>query len=229
MSSNQIRTQIIQAIDILIENQENQEKANQILNSLYHKFSEEDQYFYLDSIVFMPFVQLARTSYFQRETSSLLHIKKQLLGEHLYTNIYAYKHNFSDILSENTSKTYQTLKKFLTMRLDLTEMFSHVDEFSQDYQDIRSELITSCDDLLPNTLPNLLVINAVESLIKVSYIRSEEFDIIDRFSSTAPTSSVENLKLYLAYIEHLVQKIEGEEVLFVDVHLLSSGFVVNLR
>jgi len=60
---------------------------------------------------------------------------------------------------------------------------------------------------------------------------SEYIDMEDPFdiSTFYSIPDMEAVGPHLKYVESILQKLEGKAILFVDVHLLPRGFVINLR
>jgi len=232
LQKSQVRYEIAQAIEMLLAQPERSEEANRILRAFHHRFHEKEHILSLDSIVFGGLVHEALSSEAQREPSILSVLRDELMGHIPYRNTYALKHNFAELLYGDALEAYQKLKEIFAIVAGRVGTPMTLQDMSEEYKDLGESLYELCyEKLQTHTIAELLVAQGCHVLLTLPDDGSEYIDLKDPFyfSTIYSISGMEAVGPHLKYVESILQKLEGKAILFVDVHLLPRGFVINLR
>ncbi len=231
---SQVRYKVVQAIDVSLEQPDQKEETNQILRTTYQEFIESP--FSLDSIVFGSIVHKALGTVAQEDEKVLRILRDKLLGQVPSRNTYALKYNFVELLQGEAYEAYEKLRSLLPLiadRVGASDIPSHESAESEAYEDLGESLYELCYEKMQTcTIADLLVAQGCQVLLSLPDDGSEYFDITSdksSYSSIYPVSSIEAVDVHLKYVEGILERLEGKAVLFVDVHLLPEGFVLNLR
>lgn len=225
-----VRDEIVRIIDILLNQPDQSKEANRLLHSLHQYFLEKEHIFSLDSIVYYPFIQLVGSPEFQKDRTALSVFKDQLLGQIPYWNTYALKYNFVELLQGDAVEAYQKLRQLLTIFTKRLNKLDPIQDISENYEDLLDRLDDLCYKRLhPYTLAEFLVAQGCHILLKLPRGESEYFDTLDVFEGIYPVSTIESVNNHLKFVEDILQKLQGEIVLFIDVHILPNGFVLSSR
>lgn len=223
-----IHDEIIHAIDILLEQPNQQQEANRILESLFNHFHEKEHIFSLSSIVYGRFIQIVKAPEFQTNHAALSIFKNQLLGQTPYWATYALKYDFVGLLQGDFLQAYQKLEELLTIFAErLGNPRRNIPTIPEDLTEILHDLCY--EQLRPYTIAELLVAHGCHILLSLPDDGNESYDILNVFGSIYPVSSIETVDTHLKYVRDILQKLQGKKVLFVDVHILPEGFVINFR
>ena len=230
VTENKTRNTIVWAIESLLEHPNQKEDVNQVLALLRHKLSEEKNLFSFDSIVFGPFLSQVLSSEVQLEPETMIILKDELIGKTPYWNTYALKYDFTKLLYGDTLEAYQRLKEFLNLLVSYLNTNGVLEDIVERYEDLLEVLYEFCyGKLQSNTIAELLLGQSCHILLSLPHPILSYFDVQDVFSSIYPISDMEKTNNQLGHVQGLLQKLEGKIVLFVDVHLLTDGFILNLR
>lgn len=230
MLQSTVRYKIIQAIELFLNQPDSKKIACQILDAIRQEFL--NNIFALDSVVFGGIVEDARSLLLCGEIDSLHALRDELMGQIPSRNSYALKYNFVELLGQESYETYRKLTKLLQIISQRIDVSMTSREEIENYEDLRESLYVSCyEKMQVCTLADLLVAQGCHILLLLPDNGAMYFDIADSaFSSIyPPVYSQEAIEPHLTYVKSLLQKLEGKAALFVDIHLLPEGFVLNLR
>lgn len=227
-----VRQKILKSINVLIHHVREEEvnQALTCLQSLEHHFTSD--LFSVNSVVFRGFVGMALDSATLSERVVLDQLKKELLGVVPSLNTYAIKHSFVHLLDCESQQAYLLLRQLYAL---LTSNYGSQpeDETLEEEDELREQLHDLCSEkIVATTIPQLLVTHTAQAILSLPYDYAETFDLMDEevgFSTILPVSSQESLQEHLEYIGNMLKKIEGKKTLFIDIHILPEGFVLNLR
>jgi hypothetical protein len=230
----QLRRELIRALEMLLAQPSQREEANQVLHTLELEFFEETRKHVvsLDHIVFGSFVSAATSGEVQSDPSVLSALRDELIGRVPYRSTCALKCNLVESLHGDAFEAYCKLKKLLAVVTDRVGTPMTLEDMSEEYTDFRESLYELCyEKLQTHTIAELLVAQGCHVLMTLPDDGSEYIDMEDPFdiSTFYSIPDMEAVGPHLKYVESILQKLEGKAILFVDVHLLPSGFVINLR
>jgi hypothetical protein len=225
----QLRKTILNAVDTLLNKPEHANNALAVVNRLYQDFIRDRQNaFSVERVVYGSFLHELLDSDVQRERICLQIIQDQLLGIQPYIHTYALKYRFIDLLEGESLVAYNELVRLFDMFIQ--KIHNPGQEEPADYEDLREILYLRYQQIHAKTVPELLVIQACHILLSLPD-NTKTFDAMEFFSGIYPTPSmVVTVDSQLDYVRGFLNKLLGEEVLFVDVHLLpNENFMINLR
>jgi hypothetical protein len=219
---------ILDAVDTLLNKPEDVPNTLAVVNRLYYGFIRDRQNaFSIESVIYGSFLHELLDSDVQRERICLQIIRDQLLGTQPYTHTYALKYRFIDLLEGESLAAYNELVRLFDMFTQ--KIHDPGQEKPADYADLGEILYLRYQQIHAKTVPELLVIQACHILLSLPD-NTKTFDAMEFFSSIYPTSSMVTVDSQLDYVRGFLNKLLGEEVLFVDVHLLpNENFMINLR
>lgn len=233
-ATQQIRSQILRAVELLINhpNTTEAEQANQTLASLWSKFSEKEQIYSLESLVFNIFVQDIKNSGTQSHRDELIRLRDELSGTASHWHSYAIRNDFTKSMTDSIMKTHNILQvAFAEYKRVLLK--NALDENLDIIGELLEELHSSCYQNQPaNFLVDLLVFQACHTLLTLPVPPQKSVNIYNsesRWGSFGNGSAIVNVEDQINYIGDILQKIKGELVVFVDIHMLSEGFVFSVR
>lgn len=232
--TNDIRNNILNAFDIILSRSGVMEPIPSPFNELVKTIEAQlDTYgnFTLTRIAYGYFVSFVTSSGMQIDPDALLHAKNQLLGKIPYWNTYLINHNLASLLKEESLKLYEQI----ILLMDMLKQTHKIG--SNEYKQLRNSVEEICYLVQVNTLAELLVAHLANIL---SRLPDQELAVYDpmgihklpyrlRYSSIRPKESTVSVWEQLRYCESMLQKLKGEEILFVDVHLTMDGYLINLR
>lgn len=230
----QTRSQILRAVELLINhpNTIEAEQANQTLTSLWSKFSEKEQIYSIESLVFNIFVQDIKNSGTQAHRDELIRLRDELLGTASHWHSYAIRSDFTKSMTDSTIKTHNILQ-VVFVEYKRVLLGNALDENLDIIGELLEELHLSCYQNQPaNFLVELLVFQACHTLLTLPIPPQKIVNIHDgesRWGSFGTGSAIVNVEDQINYVGDILRKIKGELVVFVDVHMLSEGFVLNVR
>ena len=225
-----IRDEIVRAIDILVEQPNQRQEANHIMRQLSGHFQEKGHIFSLNSIVYGYFIRIVKAPEFQTDYTALSTFKSQLLGQAPYWATYALKYNFVELLQGEFLQSYRKLQQLLTILADRLNEKDLGQQGLESYENVREMLYESCyEHLKPYTIAELLVAHGCHILLSLPDDGNEYFDTLNTFGGIYPVSNIEAVDKHLNQVKDLLRKLQGDAVVFVDVHILSEGFVINWR
>lgn len=219
-----IHQQIVNSIDVMANGASLEQKnlAVRTLCALKRRFLGQD-IFSIDSLVFGGFVQTALSTDISSDQMALKQLRDELLGIAPSWNTYAIKHNFVNLLQGDGLQAYRLVKELYHLLSTRRRNLAQEERLTDELYELCYEKIT------PQTIAELLVTNGCQVLLALPYGFPEEFDLLDNFSSIYPIASPLMLQEHLDYLAGILEKIEGNRTLFIDIHILRSGFNLNLR
>lgn len=230
---HQTRSQILTVAEILINypSTPKAEDATQILTSLWSKFLEKEKIYSIDSLVFNIFVQDFKNPNTQAHRDELIRLRDELSGKTSHWHSYAIKNNLTESMSDSIKTIYGILQNAFK---EYKKILEH--EFDKDIDilgEFLEELHLSCYQKQPaESLGELLVFQACHMLLMLPVPPRKIIGICDEeskwgnFGNDSTTVSIED---QINHIGYLLQKIKGELVVFVDVHIVSEGFLFSAR
>ncbi|MSP14204.1 MAG: hypothetical protein EXR62_14770 [Chloroflexi bacterium] len=78
------------------------------------------------------------------------------------------------------------------------------------------------------TVAELLVTYGCHLLLALPDDGSEYMNVMESFDDFTPPT-LEPISIHLSYIDSILQKIQGKAVLYMDIHILREGFLLNTR
>ncbi len=227
------RAQLLQAINTLLSEPAQKDVTLATLTELYEKFLEPENAFSIASLVFGGLVNEVRSRYAQIDHSILLLRRDQLEGKIPHRISFALKYNFSVLLHRPAQEAYELLGVLLNRYKQMLEQPGQGKSSTDALDDQFEALHQLCYFILvADQLPELLVAEGAHLLLSLPDPPSPTFNLAGdtaAFSTIFPVESVENTQVQLDYIESLMRKLQGHETLFVDIHLLSEGYLMNIR
>lgn len=232
-----IRSLLLEALDLLIDSSDSLQtnKAVNILSPLLSRFTAKEQLYSIESLVFGIFVKDINSPSTQANKEDLLILRDELLGRNPHWHSYAIKDDFAKSMNDLTVRTYKNLCssiELFRMALSTNTIYPQHD-VSSNLDDLLEDLHSLCyHDMIVSSLSDLIVSQAGHIILSLPTPPKKTFDILDpssRWGTFGLASSIEKTETQLDYVESLIQKIEGRSVLFVDIHIHSEGFVINLR
>lgn len=172
-------------------------------------------------------------------------VHEELHGQKSAWSTQYIKRNLVPYLQDDGRETYRTIQDVIKLReshtteagiADLTE--------NEEYSDAIEKLLTLYDERLPpKTLPELLVAHIANLIVQLPDEPADEILLADDFSGVnaitpdrrpgvtdcIDTEITDSLSKRLSYVKDLIAKLEGQEVLYVDINFLPGGYVINLR
>lgn len=231
--NSQVRCEIQQALETLLHRPGEREEAIEALEAFENKFSEDA--FSLEALVFGGIVQEALSEPAPDEPEWISALIDGLAGRTHYANAYALQYNLVRLLKDEALEAYQKLKTMLSIVAGRMGTPIKWEDESEAYKDLTESLFELCYERMScDTIADFLVVQGCHVLFSVPDDGSECFDVREEwhgFSTIFPADLPAKLPIqpHLDYVEGILRKLEGEEVLFVDVHILPEGFVITLR
>lgn len=226
-----VRCKLLRALDLLIEPSSNSaiDEAFKILSILSNQFSGKEQLYSIESLVFNVFINNIQHPYTQARKENLLILREELLGLRPHWHSYVAKNNFTKDMTDLASKAYFNLKS--SLKLYTKEQLSNDDINNID--NLIEELHLLCNhDILISSLSDLIISQASHVFLSLPFPPQKTIDLLDfagNWGTLGSVSGIEQIETQIAYIESLLQKLEGKLAIFVDVYTHSEGFTVNLR
>lgn len=223
-----LRPIILNTIDSILMNAEHKESDIASLNNIYDHLHETQNAFLIDNIVFGHFIHLLTDNEVKRDTKLLQTIKDQLSGEKPYIQTYALRYPFVELLSGEIMDAYQELLSmydYVTRKVNN----SKVEEIPKNYSELRENLFLRYGRIKAKVIPDLLVIQACHTLLSLPDDQ-RSFDVMDVFSSIYPKPTITAIETQLSYVQGILNKLLGDEVLYIEVCILPDGnYMINLR
>ncbi len=105
----------------------------------------------------------------------------------------------------------------------------NVEEIPENYDDLREDLFLLYRRLKARSIADLLVIQACHILFSIPDDK-QSFDVTECFGGIRTRPSITTIDQHLSYIKSLLDKLLGDEVLYVDTSFLpDANYMVNLR
>lgn len=232
---NQIRDLLIKAIDALLSEPPLTEEYETCMETINNRLFWREQIFTLDHIAFGAIAQRVYSKEFRATKSELLMHKNRLLGERNRWSSYALKHKFLDLLEVDELETYAGIKQVLGILK--SSMSQSNPEITDEYKEKHGYIHEYTHRERPIvTLPQLLLSYVGNVLLHLPADGAASFDVFGRDKKGAsfgtlmpPASSIETLDTHIQYVEGMMNKLEGNAVLFVDVAFTPEGYIMNLR
>lgn len=232
--NSDLRKDIVGAFDILLSRQDISltlpETFNSLMKTLEARLSAYGDFSVLQ-FVYGYFVSFAKSPDMQIDHKALLHTKRQLLGKEPYWNTYLINHDLAKLLAGEGLRVYQEIL-LLIDKMNQTGN-TNLDECRQ----LKKAVEKNGYLIYVNTLPELLVAHLANILGRLPNQDPAVYDPLGvhelpyrlRYSSIRPKESTVSVQAQLDYCVGMLRKLAGEEILFVDVHLMSDGYLINLR
>lgn len=230
--TTELRNTLIKIIEMLLNYPEKVKFAKQTLANLEHELLTPRNLISIEKIVFGSTISALNDEEVQLDSNSLTAIKNDLLGTVPYKHTYALKYNFVELLDEVSLEIYQKSKHLLNIIIARINNEPIINNISEEYTNFYESLYDlSYDKLQIKTIADLLVSQISHLLLCLPDDGTEYIDMADppRYSTIYSILDKEPILPHLDYINLLLKKLEGEVILFVDVHILKEGFAINLR
>lgn len=229
----QTRSQILKAAEMLINypSTPKVEEATQILTSLWSQFLEKEKIYSIDSLVFNIFVQDFKNLSTQAHRDELIRLRDELSGKASHWHSYAIKNDLTESMSDSIKTIYGILHGTFKEYKKILE--NDLDEDSDILGELLEDLHLSCYQKQPaESLVELLVFQACHMLLMLPVPPRKIIDVYDeesKWGSFGNGSTTINIEDQINHIGYLLQKIKGELAVFVDVHIVSEGFLFSVR
>ena len=158
----------------------------------------------------------------------------ELIGERPYYKSYVFFDDLRDLLNETSFTHYQLLKELTIayrQRIDSLVVASTNDEIIRDQQlDQLHELTYEIS--APSNLPEFAIRVASHTLCLLPEPPARSFNLQDSassFSTILPANRKIETVSTIEYIDNLLKKIQGEEPIYVDICISSSGNLITIR
>lgn len=230
-----IRTQILEAIDMLI-NKTHVEEANNILERLNQDLREKTRIFSFDSLFFGSSIAAALDEEFQSQTTSLIQIRDEVSGQRPFWNTYALQYNFTEFFGAEMLQAFNNMIEFL----DVIEYPAKRSEQRDHFRDLHEQLYEFIDEILKPTqlselLLGLLIHEAMQLPIFGPSDTGDTFDIADSdinwgFSLIwPPRTMIETYTKHTQHFRKLIRQIKGNEILYATIVISGPYSSINIR
>jgi hypothetical protein len=225
---NRLRTIILDSINAILTNSANKDDVIARLGDVYKNTLEIQNAFLIENIVFGQYIHLLLDNDVTNDPKQLQTIRDELLGQQPCFHTYALRYSFIELLDREFLMAYQGL---LSM-CDFVEQKAKnikVEEIPENYDDLRENLFLLYKRLKAGSIADVLVIQACHILFSIPDDK-QSFNITEWFGSIRTRPSITTIDQQLSYIKSLLNKLIGDDVLYVDTSILpDTNFMINLR
>jgi hypothetical protein len=198
------------------------------LHGIYSPLIEIQNAFLIENIVYGKYIQCLFDDDVTNDVRQLQLIRDELLGQDFVIHTYALRYPFIELLEGEFLTIYQGL---LSM-YDFVDRKAHnfnIEEIPTNYDDLREDLFLLSERLKPRSIADLLVLQSCNILFSIPDDK-QSFDVTEWFSSIRTGPIITPIDQHLSYIKSLLDKLLGEDVLYVDTSFLpDANYMINLR
>lgn len=223
-----LRTIILDAVDSMLLNSTDKKNVIASINDVYRQLLEVQNAFLIERIVYGHFIHLLTDSEVQSSIKWLQSIKEQLSGQQLHIHTYVLRYPFVQLLEGETLEVYQGLLKLYNIVVQKVNNLK-LDEIPEDYEEFRENVFLLYGGIKAKSVADLLVIQACHTLFSIPDDQ-RSFDVTEVFGSIYPTPTITTIDTHFSYIQGILNKLLGNEVLYVEVCILpDANYMINLR
>jgi hypothetical protein len=229
------RNTIFRALEMLID-ETNIEEANAILRSLKTQYHKALPIFSLDSLFFGGLITAALDDEFQSQKESLIQIRDELTGKQPYWKTYALKYDFVRLFGPEMHKAFQQIIELVEMVEEPEQRLENRERFEDLHEYLHAFLF---EILVPTHLTEMLLGLLIHAALVLPIWRPSEvgdiFDVANSDTSGSfcliwPPETLEDTYLnHTRYLRSLIQKIKGQEILYVDLTIVPNHSMLNIR
>jgi hypothetical protein len=233
LANDSIRSQILQALDMLISETSIAE-ANTALRHLRAEFTGRETAFSLNRIIFSGFVSAALDSEYQSHKQMLIELREELIGSRPNWKTYALKFNFAGMFTPTLLEAFNKIQEFIPLLEDKTGQIEHEPRFKMLHQHLHKFIY---EKLIPQNAGELLLSLLIHAALVLPVWRLSQRDTFDvaaydggSFSLILPPETMpDTYNRHIQYMQALISKLNGEDIVFVDVNIIGDLITLNTR
>jgi hypothetical protein len=229
-----IYAEVRQAISKLLNNAPAQrQEAIHSLLTLKELLLKREYAFDIECLAYGGIITLALDSEVQANSQILVELQNQLDGRKPYWKSYLLRYDFQTVLQARSLDAYHLVRELVDAYSEQTKLQSGRSLEQERYDNELEKLFLLCHEAItPRNIADLLVSQASHTLLALPNPPVTSFNVQDTvtgFSTIYPVDELEMVHGHLDHIQRLLRKLQGIESLYVDIHILPSGLVVNVR